>query len=161
MSGNNNENNTNKSYEGLYSELFERAESLHESNKRRIRRGLIGLIVLPVVLILIRRLTDSDKIVFLIIWIIAMFILCAYLITVEYFDSAIQGTIEDVTDQEAEFDGLLVTPDEIQGKVRDRLEEIKAARIAKAKEREREREAARQKAAEEAEKERERNGGEE
>ena len=124
-----NEKNTNKSYEGLYSELFQRAELLHESNKRRIRRGLVGLIILPAVLIFIRWMTGSDKIVFLIIWIISMFILCAYLMIIEYLDNSNQNTLADVTDEEAEFDELLERPESFQGRLIDRLAELRAARI--------------------------------
>lgn len=123
------EQNTNKSYEKLYEELFERTEDLHESNKRRIKRGLFGFIVLPVVLLIIRVVTDSDKILFLIIWVIAMFILCAYLMTVEYLDDAIQKTLKDVTDQEAEFDKLLGTPENIPGRIYDRMTEFKLPRL--------------------------------
>lgn len=125
------ENNRKQSYEGLYSELYDRAQTLHENNKSRIRRGLIGLIVLPAVLIFIRRLTDSDKVVFLIIWIIGMFLLCAYLIMIEYLDSSVQRTIEDVTNQEAEFDDLLLSKEAIQGRLRGRMSEIRAAREAR------------------------------
>ena len=130
------ENNRKQSYEGLYSELYDRAEYLHEDNKARIRRGLIGLIVLPVVLILIRKLTDSDKVVFLIIWIIGMFILCSYLIMIEYLDNSIQNTMKDVTDQEAEFDDLLLSTEAIQGRLRGRMSEIKAATEARLQRRE-------------------------
>ena len=74
MTANRNENR----YEGLYSQLLERGEQLHESNKRRIRRGLIALVVLPFVLGFILWMTESDKIVFLIIWIIIMFALSVW-----------------------------------------------------------------------------------
>ena len=123
-----NENKTNNSYEKLYGELFDRAEALHESNKRRLRRGLIGLIVLPVVLIIIRLVTDSDKIVFLIVWVVCMFLLCAYLMTVEYLDDSIQKTLINVTNQEAEFDELLLSPEDIQERLRERLAAIKPAK---------------------------------
>lgn len=98
-------------YEALYTELLDRGDQLHESNKKRIRMGLILLIVLPFILASIRWITDSDKVVFLIIWILLMFILSAYLISVEYIDSAIEKTLRDVTDSEAEFDGLLPRPE--------------------------------------------------
>ena len=94
-------------YEQLYSQLLERGETLHESNKKRIRRGLILLVLLPAILGLILWITGSSKIVFLIIWILCMFALCAYLISVEYLDDSIQKTLEEVTDCEADFDELL------------------------------------------------------
>ncbi len=123
MTANRNENR----YEGLYSQLRERGEQLHESNKRRIRRGLIALVVLPFVLGFILWMTESDKIVFLIIWIIIMFALSAYLISIEYLDNSIENTLREVTDTEAEFDGLLPRPD-LQDRIRERLAEKRAER---------------------------------
>ena len=119
-------------YESLYTELLDRGDQLHEANKRRIKRGLITLLILPVVLDFIRLVTDSDKVVFLIIWILIMFAMSAFLISVEYLDSAIEKTLVDVTDTEADFDGLLPRPDgavsDLHERIRKRLEEIRAER---------------------------------
>ena len=93
-------------YEELYTQLLERGLDMHINNKKRIKVGLIILVLLPVVLGIIRRLTDSNKIVFLIIWVFCMFALCIYLITIEYIDDSIQKTLEEVTDREAVFDDL-------------------------------------------------------
>ena len=60
-------------YEQLYAQLLERGETLHDNNKKRIRRGLIFLVILPVILGLILWITGSNKIVFLIIWVLCMF----------------------------------------------------------------------------------------
>ena len=75
-------------YEKLYAELLTQTELLHQSNKRRIRRGLWGLLVMPLVMAVLLWLTDSSRIVFLLIWVLGMFVLSAYLITVEYLDSS-------------------------------------------------------------------------
>ena len=119
----------NHKYEELYTELLGRGEMLHESNKRRIRRGLIILVILPVVLEFIRWMTDSDKVVFLIIWIIIMFVLSAYLISIEYLDYSIEETLRDVTDTEADFDGLLPRRElrrgDLHGWIRARFTEMR------------------------------------
>ena len=120
--------NRNK-YEELYSELLTRGEQLHESNKRRIKVGLIALIVLPFVLYFILWMTDSDKVVFLIIWIIIMFVLSAYLISIEYLDSSVENTLNNVSDTEAEFDDLLPRSD-LQERIRERLAERRAEKKA-------------------------------
>ena len=119
-------------YEQLYSQLLERGEILHESNKKRIRRGLIMLVLLPAILGLILWITGSSKIVFLIIWILCMFALCAYLISVEYLDDSIQKTLEDVTNREAVFDGLLphASAEELQERIKERIAERRAQRAA-------------------------------
>lgn len=101
------EKKTNSSYEQLYSELVTYALSIHDRNKHRIKYGSLGYLILPVVLFLIRWITDSDKVVFLIIWIIGVFILSIYLIGVEYLDASIQKKLKEMTNREAEFDSLL------------------------------------------------------
>ena len=59
----------------LYGKLLMYAEQVHQDNKRRIKNGLISLIVIPFVLVGILLLTDSSRIVFLIIWIAARWIM--------------------------------------------------------------------------------------
>ena len=126
------DNSRDVNYEQLYTQLLERGEMLHESNKKRIRRGLILLVILPAILGLILWITGSSKIVFLIIWILCMFALCAYLISVEYLDDSIQKTLEDVTNREADFDGLLphASAEELQERIKARIAERRAQRAA-------------------------------
>ena len=116
-------NRNDRNYEELYTELLGRGEMLHESNKRRIRRGIIILVILPVILEFIRWITDSDKVVFLIIWIFIMFVLSAYLISIEYLDYSVEKTLKDVTDIEADFDGLLPRPELRRGDLHERIRE--------------------------------------
>ncbi len=120
-------------YEALYTELLDRGDQLHEGNKRRIRRGVLLLIILPFVLNFIRLITDSDKVVFLIIWIFIMFIVSAYLISIEYLDSAIEKTLKDVTDTEENFDGLVPKPElqvaDLHERIRERIGELREDRL--------------------------------
>lgn len=92
-----------------YNNLSSYAEQLHEQNRKRIKYSGIVLILLPVILGLIRWITDSDKIVFLIIWIICMFVISAYLVSIEYLDLTVRkiasGAEEEVEEEaEAEED---------------------------------------------------------
>ena len=119
-----------RKYEELYTELLGRGEQLHNSNKRRIRRGIAFLIILPAALEFIRWITDSDKVVFLIIWILIMFAVSAYLISIEYLDSAIEETLRDVTDTEASFDDLLPRPELRYTDLHERIRERLAGRFA-------------------------------
>ena len=117
-------------YEELYNRLLERGVALHENNKKRIRAGLIFLIVFTVLMILIRLITDSDRVVFMILWVVGMFAASIYLISVEYIDDSIQKTLEDVSEREADFGELL--PDSaqvrerVQSRIQERHEEIQA-----------------------------------
>lgn len=98
------ENNTDV----LYGKLLMYAEQLHQDNKRRIRHGLISLFVIPFVLLIIMLLTDSSRIVFLLIWIFCMFIVAAFLIFIAYFDNQLQATLNELSRCElGEFDSLI------------------------------------------------------
>jgi len=117
-------------YEELYNRLLERGVALHESNKKRIRAGLIFLIVFTVLMILIRLITDSDRVVFMILWVVGMFAASIYLISVEYIDDSIQKTLEDVSEREADFGELLPDSAQVRERVQNRIqvrhEEIQA-----------------------------------
>lgn len=92
----------------LYAKLLIFAEELHMGNKRRIRNGFISLAVLPVLLIIIRLLTDSSRVVFLLIWILTMFVAAAFLIFVAYVDRQLQDTLNELAESEKkEFDSLI------------------------------------------------------
>ncbi len=98
------ENNT----EVLYGKLLMYAEQRHQANKRRIRNGLISLIVIPVILTIILLLTDSSRIVFLLIWIACMFVVAAFLLFVAYSDWDLQTAINELSrDELGEFDNLI------------------------------------------------------
>lgn len=111
-------------YEELYKRLRERGETLHRNNKKRIRIGLIVLALLPVILIFIRWATDSDRVVFLIIWVLCMFAACIYLISIEFIDDQLQKTLAEVTEKEADFDGLIMGTEQLGEKIVERHERI-------------------------------------
>ena len=113
-------------YEKLYAELLTQTELLHQSNKRRIRRGLWGLLVMPLVLALLLWLTDSSRIVFLLIWVLGMFVLSAYLITVEYLDFKVLRAMEGVSHTELDFDELLELDRPIHNRIVERREAAQA-----------------------------------
>lgn len=89
-----------------YENLVTYAEELHEKNRKRVRVSGILMILLPVVLGMIRWLTDSDKTVFLIIWVICMFVLSIYLVSVEYLDHLLARKLNEFLGEDAEYDSL-------------------------------------------------------
>ena len=95
-----------------YNNLSSYAKELHENNKKRIKISGIVLLLLPVVLGLIRWMTDSDKTVFLMIWVLCMFVLSVYLVSVEYLDHVLHSLL----------DGDEIIPDKVKDMVRDRLD---------------------------------------
>ena len=94
-------------YEDINNQLLELVITIHERNKKRIKYGKIFILILPIIMILIRLLTDGDKIVFLIIWIVTMFLTAGYLIGIEYLDETIKKKLKELTNNEVELDNLL------------------------------------------------------
>ncbi len=122
----------NNKYEELYDQLYQTTLNFHKGNKTRLRRGLIAYFVLPIVLVIIRYITDSDKTFFLILWVFGMFVISAILIGIEYMDDKILKTLNEFTDREAEFDDLIDHPaEEFHERVRSRIADIKSDRDTK------------------------------
>lgn len=94
-------------YEQLCSEVRTQTDRFHNRNRARIRYGTIILVLLPLILGLIRWLTDSDKALFLLIWVFCLFAVSAYLIGVEYLDHSIRKKLEEITDGDVSFEELL------------------------------------------------------
>ena len=90
-----------------YENLTSYAQELHEKNKKRVKASGIVLVLLPVVLGLIRWLTDSDKAFFLMLWILGMFLISAYLVSVEYLDHMLQKRLRGITGSDGEDESLL------------------------------------------------------
>ena len=112
----------NRRYEQFYDRVLAQVSWIHERNKRRIKIGMIILVVLPFLLALIRWMTDSDKGVFLLIWILLTFLLAAYLIGVEYLDHSIRKMLNEGTDMEVEFDDLLESNGPVSKRIRKRID---------------------------------------
>jgi hypothetical protein len=53
-----------------------------------------------------------------------MFVICIYLITIEYIDDTLQKTLEEVTDREANFDELIADTGKLEEMISGRRERI-------------------------------------
>ena len=108
----------------LYGKLLMYAEQVHQGNKRRIRHGLVSLIVIPIVLMVVLLLTESSRIVFLLIWIACMFVVAAFLLYVAYSDWMLQTTINELSrDELGELDSLITVKQPRSLKLLKKLEE--------------------------------------
>ena len=127
------------------SELFNKTllpmvENVHRLDQASLRVGVTWLLLLPVLLLIIRRLTGSSKVTFLIIWVVGMFIISAALILIGYADHELKRFLEDVKRYEpsaadttldsllsydrAEADTMPFSPDDLLGtmqRIRKRL----------------------------------------
>lgn len=109
----------------MYNRLMAYAEDLHESNRKRITSAIVTLFILPVLLIVLMLMTDSSRILFLIIWIIGMFVIAAYLISIAYIDYRLQDMLNEILDMEKEYDDLMgYGPEVAQERFRQRHEKL-------------------------------------
>lgn len=110
--------------------LLPTVEHVHRIDQTSLRVGVIWLLILPVLLLVIRRMTGSSKVAFLIIWIVGMFIISAALILIAYADHELKRFLEEARQyapqaSDAELDELLQKLD--AGDILD-LEGLSAAR---------------------------------
>ena len=95
-------------YKEIYDAIIEYEKKIHIKNEKRIKIGLRCIIIIPMIFLFLLFVTESSKVIFLILWIVSLFVIASYLIAVEYMDYNLQQTIKEFTgDEDAEFDGLL------------------------------------------------------
>lgn len=84
----------------------------------------MSLIVIPIVLMVVLLLTESSRIVFLLIWIACMFVVAAFLLYVAYSDWMLQTTINELSrDELGELDSLITVKQPRSLKLLKKLEE--------------------------------------
>ena len=80
-----------------YEKLLPYAEEKHKGNQRALRTGVGWLFALPVILLVIQKLTNSSKIAVLLAWIVGMFIIAAALVYIAFADHELQKYLKDLT----------------------------------------------------------------
>ena len=86
----------------IYGELANFQDKLHAQNLKRIHIGLLCVLIIPMIFLALMFITDSNKVIWLILWIVSLFAISAYLIVVEYGDYNLQHRINSITGNEAE-----------------------------------------------------------
>ena len=95
-------------FEKLYDMMLEYEEEINKKNQKRIKIGMKCLLIIPMIFLILLLLTQSSKLVFLILWIVSLFILATYLIFVEYSDDKLQQKLSEISNREqAERDALI------------------------------------------------------
>lgn len=94
-------------YEEMYEKLIVYEQKMHENNQKRIRIGLKCIWIIPLIFLTLLFWTDSNKVVFLILWIASLFGIAVYLILVEYADYNLQERLNEITNEEREPEALL------------------------------------------------------
>ena len=99
-----------KEYSQLYQALLQEVLQFHSGNQRRIRKGMLSLLLVPLAFLVLLFLSDGSRVIFLLLWIVSMFGIAAYLIAVEYVDYEMQNKVKKITQKEVELDQLTALP---------------------------------------------------
>ena len=83
-----------KKYSQLYQALLQEVLQFHSGNQRRIRKGMLSLLLVPLAFLVLLFLSDGSRVIFLLLWIVSMFGIAAYLIAVEYIDYEMQNKVK-------------------------------------------------------------------
>ena len=97
-------------YSQLYQALLQEVLQFHSGNQRRIRKGMLSLLLVPLAFLVLLFLSDGSRVIFLLLWIVSMFGIAAYLIAVEYIDYEMQNKVKQITKKEVELDQLTALP---------------------------------------------------
>ncbi len=117
--------NIDKNSSGIdYEEqLIKYYSAIHERNKKRIKAGMICMIIIPMFFMILMFAMNSSKIIYLVLWIVSLFALCVYLIAVEYMDYNLKEHIKDIGIDEHKLDEI-IGPDVIKQDLDDVKERI-------------------------------------
>lgn len=97
----------------MYQRLLGEVSDLRQGNRRRIRKGLWALVGVTVGLLALVFISQSSKVIFLLLWIVSMFGVAAYLIGVEYMDYQMQHKVGHIANmREGELSEILTLPGE-------------------------------------------------
>lgn len=88
------QNKNNMAVDDVMKQISDFSEKLHAKNQKRIKNGIICIFVIPLIFLIVLFAADSSKVVYLLFWVISMFIIAAYLISVAYIDYTMQEKLE-------------------------------------------------------------------
>lgn len=112
-------------YEKMYEKLMGYEQRIHERNQKRIRIGLKCIFIIPLIFLILLFWTASNKVVFLILWIVSLFGIATYLIVVEYTDYNLQEKMNELREEDGEVDALLGKElDEIGDNIKSVIQKI-------------------------------------
>lgn len=114
-------------YEQMYEKLVNYERKIHERNQKRIRIGLKCIMIIPLIFLILLFWTESNKVVFLILWIVSLFAIAAYLIAVEYMDYNLQEKLNELSDEESGVEALIGAEiDEVEENLKNAIQKLDA-----------------------------------
>ena len=124
--------NEDKKFQEMYEKLMDYESSLHEINQKRIKIGLRCIYIIPLIFLVLLFITDSSKIIFLVLWIASLFGIAIYLIGVEYVDYKLQEKMNEIGGKNDIEPKSLITIEQVSqkvagvvGKIEETKEEVK------------------------------------
>ncbi len=121
---------SNDKYRKAYNMVIEYEKEAHRKNQKRIAVGLKLIIIIPLIFLALLFFTGSSKVIFLILWIVSLFILAAYLITVEYMDYNLMERMAKLRGQDEDMENYdLIGNDAIENRIRDVLDKIDGTEV--------------------------------
>ena len=101
-----------RDYEEIFQKVLDYEQTLHEKNRKRIKIGLKCIWIVPLFFLALLFLTGSNKVIFLILWIVSLFALSIYLIVVEYMDHNLQEKIMELKGEEGTIEAVTPADDD-------------------------------------------------
>ena len=93
------DNNTvhkNLDLDVVLAEITAFAENMHTKNQHKKKICLRCMIIIPLVFMVLMFTLDTAKVVYLLLWVISLFIFCAYLIIIDYIDDKLARKLNDL-----------------------------------------------------------------
>ena len=75
-------------------QIQEFSHTLHERNQKRIKAGLWCIAIIPMIFLILLLHMESSKVVYLLLWVISLFLISAYLVTVATIDDQMQKKLK-------------------------------------------------------------------
>ena len=93
------DNNTvhkNLDLDVVLAEITAFAENMHTKNQHKKKICLRFMMIIPLVFMVLMFTMDTAKVVYLLLWVISLFIFCAYLIIIDYIDDKLARKLNDL-----------------------------------------------------------------
>ena len=93
------DNNTvhkNLDLDVVLAEITAFAENMHTKNQHKKKICLRCMMIIPLVFMVLMFTMDIAKVVYLLLWVISLFIFCAYLIIIDYIDDKLARKLNDL-----------------------------------------------------------------
>lgn len=100
--------------------ILEYQQEMHEKNQKRIKYGIRCVLMIPLIFMAVMFALDSNKVVFLVLWIVSLFAISIYLIVVEYSDYQAQMKLSELgIKKDDEIQGLITEPPVVEKVIRN------------------------------------------